>query len=212
MRIAVIFVISFLLVSTQTANALQLVGLFGEKSALLLVDGKQKVLKLGETYSGVTLINIANKVAVVDVDGKQQSLSLTRQVAKGGYKKPKINTVRIASKSGGHYWVAGLINGFSVDFVVDTGATTLSMNASTAKRLGIDYSNGQLAQLSTANGLSEARVIRLDKVSVGEITKYNVLTTVTLSDALPVVLLGNSFLSGVNMRTEDGVLILESRL
>ena len=106
----------------------------------------------------------------------------------------------------------GKVNIHSVNFVVDTGATTISMNASTAKRLGLDYKRGEPIQLSTANGLKEASLVKLKKVTIGEITQYNVAATVAFDNALPFVLLGNSFLSGVNWRKENGILILESKI
>ncbi len=86
------------------------------------------------------------------------------------------------------------------------------MNLSTAKRLGLDYEAGTPVNLSTANGISEARLVKLKKVTIGEISQYNIEATVSLDDALPFVLLGNSFLGGVDWRRENGVLILESKL
>lgn len=214
----IVFVIVFSLCSSLSAYAVssvELNGLFGKKSALLVIDGKQTVLKLDKTISGVTLIEVVDNGVVLDINGKRREVMLTQRSGSsdsGGYKPPETSTVRIASQRGGHYWVTGRVNGFSVEFVVDTGATTISMNAAMADRLGIDYNKGRLVQMSTANGLSSARLVSLQKVTVGEITQYNVEATVTLNNALPVVLLGNSFLSGVDMRTENGVLILESRL
>ena len=98
-----------------------------------------------------------------------------------------------------------------MDFVVDTGATHIAFNLSTAKRLGIDYENGRPSWTSTANGVKEVRLVTLDKVSVGSLTYSNIMASVSLDDALPVILLGNSFLQHVDLRKQDGVLILEDR-
>lgn len=185
-------------------------GLFKNKAAVLVIDGQQSVVKVGNTQQGVTLVSVTSREAVVLVDGEKKTLSLSKQIG-GSYKKPKVRTVRIASQQGGHYWVQGQINGRSVRFVVDTGATSISFNMSTAKRLGVNYEEGEITYASTANGVTEARKVLLQKVTIGQITKHQVAALVMLDDSLPVVLLGNSFLSGVEMRTDNGVLILEDK-
>jgi aspartyl protease family protein len=190
---------------------IELKGLFGKKAALVDVDGKEITLKLGVPKAGVTLLEVKGKGVILDVQGQRRQFSLSKQTT-GSYKKPATKIVRIASGKGGHYWVTGKVNIHSVDFVVDTGATTISMNASTAKRLGLDYSSGEPIRLSTANGLKDARLVKLNKVTIGQITQYNVKATIAYDDALPFVLLGNSFLQGVNWRKENGVLILESKI
>ncbi len=211
MRILLCLVCLLFSVSSLSSNVVELKGLFGKKAALLMVDGKETVLKVGEGEHGVTLITILDREVIIDVGGRQRQVSLSKQRS-AAYKEPQKNIVRLARQDGGHYWSQGQINNRSFRFVVDTGATTISMNLSTAKRLGIDYTKGNKARIATANGITEAYVVNLEKVTVGTITQYNIAATVMLDDALPVVLLGNSFLSGVDMRTENGVLILESQL
>lgn len=176
-----------------------------------MINGKETVVKVGKTKSGVTLIDIKNSVALLEVNGQRQQVSLSKQIS-GSYKKPLSRIVRIPSQEGGHYWVKGEMNGFSVDFIVDTGATMISMNLSTAKRLGINYEAGKGIRLSTANGITKAWLVEIKKVTVGKITKYNIAATVSSDDALPAVLLGNSFLNGLDISIENGVLILESNL
>ncbi len=195
---------------SYSVDSVHVKGLFNKKAAVLIIDGEQVLLKIGRTKLGVTLIEATSRDAILMIDGKRQRVALSQQIG-GSYKKPAVTEVRIQSQQGGHHWVQGQINGGSVRFVVDTGATTIAMNLSTARRLGIDYAAGEKAAVSTANGVKEARVVNLNKVTVGSITQYNVLATVSLDDALPVVLLGNSFLSGVDLRTENGVLILKAR-
>jgi aspartyl protease family protein len=201
----------FLSFPVGAIDSLQLIGVFGKRSALLEIDGKDKIFKIGAVQDGITLLEVTSQSVLLDVNGKSQHLELSKQTT-GAYKKPTIRTVRIASGKGGHYWVSGKVNIHSVNFVVDTGATTISMNLSTAKRLSLNYKEGKPIRLSTANGFSEARLVTLKKVTIGEITQHNVAATVSLDDALPFILLGNSFLSGVDWRTENGVLILESKL
>jgi aspartyl protease family protein len=204
----------FLLIAfTNTVNAAETIvlkGLFGKKSALVAIDGNDYVLKVGKEKKGITLIEIDGQEAIVRVNSQLQRISLSKQISIG-YKLPTKKIVRISSQEGGHYWAAAQINGRTVNVVIDTGATSISMGASAAKNLGVDYSKGQSVRMSTANGVTEGRRVTLKKVTIGEISQYNVAATVSLNDALPVILLGNSFLSGVDMRTDNGVLILEQR-
>lgn len=210
MRYLIFFL--FLLCSAITANAVETVyvnGLFGKKAAVLLIDGKQHIVKVGEAVQGVTLKAIENDQALLEFNGVEHRIGMTAKQA-GEFKGPVVKEVRLQRQEGGHYWANGSINNRAVRFVVDTGASNITLNLSTAKQLGIDYENGQKALLATANGDVVARILNVDKVTIGSISLYQVKTVVTLDDSLPFPLLGNSFLSQIDMRTEDGVLILEA--
>ncbi len=209
---AAIFLSSLLFIFPQfvlSADSITVKGLF-KGAALLIIDGKQVLLKEGKTKEGIKLIQATSRDALLEINGQRQRVGLSKQVG-GNYQASQRKKVRIVSQQGGHHWVRGQINGRNVDFVVDTGASLISMNLSTAKRLGIDYKNGQQGYISTANGIKETRLVTLPKVTVGEITQYNVKASVSLDDALPVTLLGNSFLSRMNMTVENGVMVLESK-
>jgi len=202
--------LSFIAWPATAVDSVVLKGLFGEKAAVLFVDGRQTVLKTGEMKRGVKLLQISNQQALIEYDGQQYTVTMSKKIG-SSYKEPAVNTVVIPRAKGGHYWAQGEINGFGVRFVVDTGATAVSLNASMAKRFGVDYENGRPVKVSTANGTAEGRNVVLKKVSVGSITKYNITATIMLDDSLPVILLGNSFLSSVNMSTENGILTLKDR-
>ncbi len=207
--VTVMFLLGLLSASVWSAETIMVKGLF-KGAALLIVDGEQVLLKEGKTKLGITLIKASSRDAVLEINGQRQRVELSKQIG-GNYRQVDTKVVRIASQEGGHHWVRGQINGNNVDFVVDTGASLVSMNLATAKRLGIDYEKGEVAYASTANGVAERRLVTLQKITVGEITHYNVAASVGLDNALPVTLLGNSFLSRNNMRIEDGVMILESK-
>lgn len=212
-RCVIIFFLAFfsfdVYAETNSARTITVKGLF--KNAVLLQVGQEQLLiKVGNTKKGIKVIQATSKDATIEVDGKRQQVNLSNQVG-GNYSEVESRVVRIASQNGGHHWVRGKINDRTVDFVVDTGASIIAMNLSTAKRLGIDYEKGRAAYSSTANGLRQIRIVNLAKVTVGEITLYNIQASVGLDDALPVTLLGNSFLSRTNMRIENGVLILEAK-
>ena len=211
MKLIIAFLLFCLPLLSVASTHVEVKGLLNKKSAILVVNGDQILLKVGKTKHGVKLLSVTSREAVLLIDGQRHRVGLSKKIG-GAYKKPTHQVVRIASQEGGHFWVQGQINGRPLRFVVDTGASTIAMNLSMAKRLGVDYKNGQPGLTQTANGPKEVRVVNLSKVTVGSITQYNVAATVSMDDALPVVLLGNSFLSKINMRTESGVLILESSL
>ena len=193
----------------SSANSVTVKGLFSG-AALLIIDGEQVLLKKGKEKFGVRLIDASSKEAVLEIDGKRQRVGLSKQVG-GQYQTARAKTVRVASKRGGHHWVRGQINGRGVEFLVDTGASLIAMNLSTARRLGIDYEKGVPSRIQTANGTVETRIVNLNKVTIGEITHYNIAASVSLNNALTVTLLGNSFLSKVNLRTDNGILIMEAK-
>lgn len=192
-----------------SANSVTVKGLFGG-AALLIIDGEQVLLKKGKEKFGVKLIDASSKDAVLEINGKRQRVGLSKQVG-GQYQTARTKTVRLASGRGGHHWVRGQVNGRSIEFLVDTGASLIAMNISTARRLGIDYEKGAPSRIQTANGTVETRIVNLSKVTIGEITHYNISASVSLNNALTVTLLGNSFLSRVNLRTENGILIMEAK-
>ena len=191
-----------------SATMVTVKGLFNG-AAILIIDGRQVLLKEGKSKHGVTLVEATSRDAILDINGERQRVGLSKQVG-GHYQAPTVKTVRITSKQGGHHWVQGKINGHTVDFMVDTGASLISMNIATAKRLGIDYKKGTPGHVSTANGITEVRRVTLNEVTIGSITHHNIEASVSLDNSLPITLLGNSFLSKVNMRVENGVMILES--
>ena len=103
------------------------------------------------------------------------------------------------------------LNGVAMPFVVDTGASSVSIDAAMAQQLGIDYQKGRPAISSTANGLVRSWLIKFDSVAVGPITLYNVDGTVREGSSLGVGLLGMSFLNRVEMRREGEAMTLIKR-
>ncbi len=111
----------------------------------------------------------------------------------------------------GHFEVDARINGRSIGFMVDTGASLVIMRESDANRLQIfpktaDYT----ATVSTANGRIKAAPTKLDRVEVGDITVFDVPALVLPDEALGQNLLGVSFLSRLRRyEYADGRMVLE---
>jgi aspartyl protease family protein len=105
----------------------------------------------------------------------------------------------------GHYQADGQINGQSVSFLVDTGATDVALPESTARALGLDF--GPRVKVMTAAGPANAWMTRLDEVNVGGIRRTNVRATIT-SGEFNGILLGMSFLKHYSLQQQDGKLVI----
>ena len=95
----------------------------------------------------------------------------------------------------GHFHLNGTVDGENVSFMVDTGASVIAMDRSTADSLGIDTERLSFSDyVQTANGLARSAPVFLDTVTIGDIERRNIRAAVTDSDGLGTVLLGMSFL------------------
>ena len=203
-----------LLLLTQHAGAqtVALAGMLGAR-ALLIVDGAPpKSVAAGETYKGVKVISTQGDVAVLEIGGKQQSVRVGDAPAQVGASKTGANGSRVVLSvgSGGHFLTLGQINGQSVQFLVDTGASAVSLSAEQAQRIGLKFQNGQPVQMSTANGIVPAWRLRLESVRIGDVMVYDVDSVVS-AGSMPFVLLGNSFLSRFQMTRNNDQMVLEKR-
>ena len=187
------------------------VKMLAQGSALLVIDGKQRMLRVGATSpEGINLVSADGKQAVIEVKGKRETLALNRLISTQ-FQQAQKSELRIASAQGGHYFINGNINGLPVNFMVDTGATSIAMNYLEAERLGIDYRAGEPISVSTANGIAKAYVVMLGRVSVGDIELNQVEAAVSTSRSPDVILLGNSFLGRLDMTIAEGVLVLREK-
>ncbi len=201
-----------LLAGIAAAQSVTLQGMLGNK-ALLMVDGSApKAVAPGETHKGVKVLSTAGDQAVVEVGGQQQTLRVGEAPASVGGSGPAARGSRIVmtASSGDHFLTQGAINGHAVQFMVDTGATTVSMSVSDAERLGIDYKKGQLARSSTANGVVTVYLVKLASVRIGDVEVHDIDASV-LPVAMPNILLGNSFLTRFQMTRMNDQLVLERR-
>ena len=186
-------------------------GLFKDK-ALLTINGETRLLKAGQTSpEGVKLISSNSKQAVLVIDGKQTTVQVSQRIS-SSYKSAKAPpTVTLPRSSNGHFYARGAINGYSAEFMVDTGATSVAMNLNHARQFGIDLSNSPVSAASTAGGMVKTYLVDLRRVSVGAITIHNVAATVVDGDFPVNILLGNSFLSKVDMSEQSGALVLKKK-
>ncbi len=172
--------------------------------ALLNVNGRLVQLTPGQSSkSGVKLMT-ANKDAItVKVDGKRYQYK--KNVSRG---KILAEEVKLSPASNGNYMANGMINGKNVSFVVDTGASYISMNKNLAKALKIKRGNKKV-QVHTASGTESSHLVMLDTVSVGGIKMNNISAVISNHDYPLEPLLGMSFLKRVNMNQGNGQMILK---
>ena len=185
--------------------------LFPDK-AMVSVDGVRRLLKLNKpSPEGVLLISASSKEAVIEIDGKRETYTLGGHITTR-FTKPEVLSAKVWRNQAGAYTTVGSINGLTVNFLVDTGATAVAMHANQAKRLGISYRlEGDPIYVSTANGTTPAYDVMLDRVQVGEITLQRVRGFVIDSNGPGRVLLGMSFLNRVRMEDRGELLLLEQR-
>ncbi len=197
------------------AESVALAGMMGSK-ALLVVDGSApKSVAAGETHQGVKVISTSGDQAVIEQNGKRVSLRVGEAPVhmgggKGGAAGGKGNRIVLVAGSGGHFMTAGQINGKAVQFMVDTGATSVAMGAQDAERTGINFRAGQPVMMSTANGNVQGYRIRLDSVRVGDVEVFGIDAVVT-PQPMPYMLLGNSFLTRFQMSRENDQMTLTKR-
>ena len=104
------------------------------------------------------------------------------------------------------------INGVSMPFMVDTGATMVTISSAQAKSAGISYASGERGQMQTANGITVAYKVKLDTVRLGDITLNNVDGVVMENNQLGKFgLLGLSFLNRTEMRRDGDSMTLTRR-
>ncbi len=187
--------------------------LFSGKAVLIVDGGKPRTLSAGQsTPEGIRLVSADSEAAVIEFGGKRQTLVLGQGTRVAATAETQGATqVTLTADSRGHFVTTGTINGMSVRFLVDTGASSVAMSTSEARRLGVNYLSGTRAYSSTANGLVPSYRVKLDSVRVGEVTLNNVEGTVVDGAGLNIVLLGMSFLNRMQMKRDGDTLVLVKR-
>lgn len=206
------FIALLLLFSGTAASAAEvaLIGLIGDKAAVLAVGGGEpKTVKVGQKWSGVTVLSVERGQATIEVDGKRRVLTIGQHYRAAAAASER-QSVTLAADTRGHFFTDGAINGNPVRFLVDTGASSVALPAAEALRLGIDYRKGKRAFSNTAAGVVPIYVVRFDTVKLGPIELSGV-EGVVIERGLDVALLGMSFLNRVEMKRDGQTMVLIRR-
>jgi aspartyl protease family protein len=170
----------------------------------LLVNGAvvRRLYRGQSTPEGIVVHDIAGDSAIVEVDGRRWQMKLGSSTA---------SSVVLQADARGHFVAEILVNGVALRALVDTGASAVAMNASDARRIGVDLGGAQPIVVQTAGGPRRGLRVRLASVQVGDIVLRNVEATISESNELPIVLLGMSFLSQVDLQRTGSTLTLVRR-
>lgn len=205
--VVTLFFISF---SAYSYENIVLNGISKDK-AIVTINGKTKILKKGEiNQDGILLISTDNREALIEINGEQKKYSMDTTISGVYKKKTGTEKVFIAADSKGHYRATGQINGFNVDFLVDTGATLVAINVLVAKRLGINYKlKGKESRTETASGITKTYIVNLKRLRLGNIELRNVKGSVHEGNFPRTSLLGMSFLGKLDMKRKGNILELQ---
>ncbi len=194
-----------------SAQSVALSGVMGSKALLVVDGGAPKALGAGETHQGVKVVSVSGELAVVEIKGKRVNVRVGDSPVSQGAQPGGSNGSKIVLPigSGGHFFAQGLVNGKPIQFMLDTGATTVAIGQSDALRMGIDYQKGQAVRMGTANGVAQGWKIKLSTIKIGDVEVYDVDAIV--GPDMPFALLGNSFLGRFNMNKTIDLMVLEKR-
>lgn len=210
MKSSALFLAAILAAGAAFATDVTVIGLFPGKAVVTIDRGSPKTLSVGErTSEGVMLVSVDAKGATFEIDGKRQVLEMGQHFETAAMTSAR-TTVTLAPDGRGHFRTDAQVNGSHMRFMVDTGATLVSIPMAEAQRLGINYLKGTPGMMVLADGRRVAayRVV-LESVQVGDITLFNVDGVVTPGSGEP--LLGMSFLSRTEMRNDGQTLVLTKR-
>jgi aspartyl protease family protein len=209
---AILAAIATGLAPATLATDVNVIGLFPGKAVVVIDRGAPRTLAVGQrTPEGVVLLSADSRGAELEIDGRRERLEMGRhfETASPGASGPQ--HVTLSPDGRGHFSAEGAINDAHVRFLVDTGATFVTLPAAEAARLGIDAARGRPAVSQTANGNVLVHRVTLDRVKVGDITLYNVDAVVQEGAGLDTTLLGMSFLNRTEMRADGANLVLTKR-
>jgi len=211
-KLRIVTSLLFLLSAAGWTAEVRVIGLFPGKAVVVIDGGAPRVLTVGQKpVEGVTLLSTDRESATLLIDGQKRTLAIGQHQA-GPATASSNQSTTLTADSRGHFVVDGQINGGAVRFLVDTGATAVSLSSEDASRLGIDYRKGLPGLMGTANGTVTAYRVKLDTVRVGDIVVNNVDAAVVQGNhQMPFALLGMSFLNRMEMKREGQTMVLIRR-
>ena len=129
---------------------------------------------------------------VLETNKRNPNQNISTQVLSSGEKE-----IILESSSYGHYIATGKINNQKVTFLVDTGASYVSIPERVANKIGLK--KGAPLLVNTANGTITVYATTLDEVSIGEIKLHDIKADINPHMEGNEVLLGMSFLRDLSV-------------
>lgn len=191
------------------AQEVGLAGIMGSKAMLMINGSEPQAVPVGQSLDGVKVVSVQGDQVTIEIGGKKRPLRVG-QYAVGAANGDGSGKIIMTADGQGHFYTTGTINGTSVRFLVDTGATMISLGMSDARRVGVDFNRGEKALTNTANGQAVVSKVQLDTVRIGDVTLHNVGALIHQTD-MPIALLGMSFLNRMDMQRDGSTMTLKKR-
>ncbi len=186
----------------DTVNLIYL-GLLGGALSLSYIVASRTNLGKTMQHAGIWIMIFMGAIAVIGIWPEIKNTLTPQQTYVND------TTIVLPKRPDGHYYITLQVNGKSVEFVVDTGASQVVLSRQDARSVGIDPS--ALTYLGTANtayGAVRTASVRLDTVTLGNISDQNVRAVVNDGD-MDGSLLGMTYLNRFDSITiRDNELIL----
>ena len=191
------------------AQEVGLAGIMGSKAMLMINGSEPQAVPVGQTLDGVKVVSVQGDQVMIEIGGKKRPLRVG-QYAVGAANADGSGKIIMTADGQGHFYTTGTINGTSVRFLIDTGATMISLGMSDARRVGVDFNRGEKTMTTTANGQAVVSKVQLDTVRIGDVTLHNVGALIHQTD-MPIALLGMSFLNRMEMQRDGSTMTLKKR-
>lgn len=168
-------------------------------------DSRQQTRRIGKGMIYATWVLVFGLMvwffSILETNKHNPNQNVQTQVLPGGVKE-----IILQSSTHGHYVTTGKINNKNVTFLVDTGASYVSVPETVAKNVGLK--KGAPLLVSTANGTITVYATTLDSVSIGDITLHNIKANINPHMEGKEILLGMSFLRYLSVSHESNQLTI----
>ncbi|WP_417283801.1 retropepsin-like aspartic protease family protein [Comamonas sp.] len=194
------------------AQSVALTGVLGSKALLVIDGGAPKAVASNDSHQGVRVLQVGADSVVVEIKGQRQTIRLGEAPVSVGSRGNGVSGSRIVlmADARGHFIDRGQINGKTMQYMVDTGASTVAIGRADAERMGLPYLQGTPVMMRTANGTAQGWKLILDSVRVGDV-EVRGLEAIVASQSMPYVLLGNNLLAHFQMTRQGTEMILVKR-
>ncbi len=133
-------------------------------------------------------------VAMAPHPAELRAAKAETQVANASTQAPSASSAAIGKSTDGHFWARGTVNGASVRFLVDTGATAVALTPADAERLGLTPADLHYSyRVVTAGGQARAASVKLASITVAG-ARLNDVDALVIEKGLDTSLLGMSYL------------------
>ena len=197
-------------------TSVQVIALFKDRAMLSVNGTRAKIIKNGQVYKGVKLIESNTEQAVIEIAGQRETVELNSGLvlsrslgtkSSAGTKK----STQVFADNRGFFRSNGAINGQSLEFLVDTGANLVVLSGDHADSINLDYQDGTPTYATTASGNAPMFLINLDKVSFNGLELSDIQAGVIVGGFPQVPLLGMTFLEKLDMNRSGDVMVLKKR-